>query len=191
MTSNELKCRLNSGRLNKIQIDELVQRLQGNQHLTKPLLEEVFAQDASGDSFNASWVFDHLMRKELDYLLPHLDIYVHGTANLKTQSCIRPMAHVMELLNEAVFKHKTPEYTRAITLELKEQMTTICFDWLIGDYKVATKVFAMTCLFYLGEEYEWIRPELKSIIALQITEGTVGFKNRGSKILGKLIKLGY
>jgi hypothetical protein len=177
--------------LNKVRIDELVQELSIRPELTAPLLEEVFAQDATGDSFNASWVFDHLMRKKLDFLLPHLDRFVEGTANIKTESCMRPMAHVMELLNETYFKRKNPKYINAITPQLQEQMVTICFDWLIENHKVATKVFAMTSLFYLGEKHPWVHPELVSILELQIAQGTAGFKNRGGKILNQLKNLGY
>lgn len=191
MTPIELKQRLNSGRLNKVRINQLVQYLTQHPDLTKPLLEEVFLQDATGESFNASWVFDHLMRKKLEYLLPHLRIYIEGTANLQTESCMRPMAHVMELLNEAYFKHGRSRYTKTITEEQQEQMTSICFDWLIGEHKVATKVFAMTSLFYLGERFNWVRPELKSLLELQIGGGTAGFKSRGGKILEKLKSLGY
>ena len=70
-------------------------------------------------------------------------------------------------------------------------MVAICFDWLIEEHKVATKVFAMTSLFYLGEKYAWIRPELRSVIELQMPTATAGFKNRGGKILLGLKNLGY
>lgn len=191
MTSEELKAHLNSRRLNKVRIDELVQVLSYRPELTAPLLEEVFAQDASGDSFNASWVFDHLMRKKLDFLLPHLDSFVKGTAKLKSESCMRPMAHVLEMLNEEYFKKNNALYQKTITNEHHGVMIETCFDWLISEHKVATKVFGMTSLFYLGEKYDWIRPELKSVLELQIVNGTAGFKSRGGKILNKLKNLGY
>lgn len=191
MNQETLRKGLNSGRLNKVQIDQMVHELVHLPDLTKVLLEEVFIQDAEGKSFNASWVFDHLMRKKLDYLLPHLDLFLEGTSKLKSESCMRPMAHVMELLNKAYFNKKNPRYLQTLTKEQQEQMTSICFDWLIGEHKVATKVFAMTSLFYLGETFEWVRPELKSVLELQIAEGTAGFKNRGGKILDKLKNLGY
>ena len=191
MTPKELRAHLNTHRLNKVRIDELVQALSYRPELTSPLLEEVFAQDALGDSFNASWVFDHLMRKKLDFLLPHVNRFVEGTAKLKTESCMRPMAHVLELLNERYFKKEDPKYIEVITPQLQEQMVTICFDWLIENHKVATKVFAMTSLFYLGEKYPWVHPELASVLELQIAEGTAGFKNRGGKILNQLKNLGY
>jgi hypothetical protein len=191
MTPQILKTHLNTGRLNKERIEGLVQELLIRPELTESLLEEVFAQDAARDSFNASWVFDHLMRKKLDFLLPHIDRFIEGTAKLKTESCMRPMAHVMELLNEAYFLQRKPTYLKCISKDHHETMVTICFDWLINEHKVATKVFAMTSLYYLGERFEWVGPELKSVLELQIADGTAGFKNRGGKILNKLKNLGY
>ncbi|MEN1786069.1 MAG: hypothetical protein AAGF77_13140 [Bacteroidota bacterium] len=72
-----------------------------------------------------------------------------------------------------------------------EGIATVCFDWFIGEYKVATKVFAMTSLFYLGATFDWIRPELKAILTEKIAYGSAGFQNRGAKILEKLRHLGY
>lgn len=191
MTPAILKQRLNSGRLNKAQIDQLVNELTLHPELTKTLLGEVVVQDSTGESFNASWVFDHLMRKKLDYLLPHITFFIQGATSLKSESCMRPMAHVMELLNKRYFKKKDSRYIEAITLSHQQQMITLCFDWLIEEHKVATKVFAMTSLFYLGEKHDWVRPELKSVLELQIVKGTAGFKNRGGKILTNLKNLGY
>jgi len=191
MTPTALQQRLNAGRLNKGQIEELVQDLTQYPELLETLLSEVFAQDFTGVSFNASWVFDHLMRKKLEYLLPHIDLFIEGSSALKTESCMRPMAHVMELLNEAYFHKRDTRYSNAISPNHQEQMITICFDWLIGNHKVATKVFAMTSLYLLGEKHDWVRPELKSIIERQIPQGTAGFRSRGGKILANLKNLGY
>lgn len=191
MTKTHLHQRLNSGRLNKDQINTLVSELILFPQLTGALLDEVFEQDHNGESFNASWVFDHLMRKRLTYLLPYLDSYVKRLPNLKSESCTRPMVHVLEMLNTKYFKSKDPTFVRAITPDHQEIMLTVCFDWLIGEHKVAAKVFAMTNLFYLGEKYTWVWPELKSVLEQQIPHGTAGFKSRGGKILNALKKLGH
>ena len=101
------------------------------------------------------------------------------------------MAHVMELLTIALFVNKQASFLKAIDSTQQEQMVTVAFDWLIGNYKVATKVFAMTSLFHLGTNFPWVRLELRSIIEQQMMNGTAGLVNRGSKILEALKKLGY
>ncbi len=190
MTEKELHIALNSGRLSKTEIDALVKRLQEHPELTKPLLNEVFAQDKLGD-FNASWVFDHLMRKRLDFILPHLELFATALKNLSSESCIRPMAHTCEFLTLAYFKQKKPAFRKNMTSEQLERLTVVCFDWLIGEHKVASKVFSMSALFYLGERFEWIYPELKMVLENTIADGTVGYKNRAKKTIDKLSALGY
>ncbi|MEM9647779.1 MAG: adenylosuccinate lyase [Bacteroidota bacterium] len=190
MTEGQLHTALNSGRLSKVRIDGLVSQLEGHPELTGKLLHEVFLQDKS-DSFNASWVLDHLMRKQLVYLLPHMDAFAKGLSTLTNESAIRPMAHTCEMLCEAYFKIKDPVFTKHISDAHLERIMTACFDWFIGSHKVAAKVFTMSSLYYLGTKFNWVHPELKQILEDTISQGTAGYKNRGKKTLDKLIQLGY
>lgn len=190
MTEKQLHVALNSGRLSKEKINQLVTQLETLPELTGPLLQEVFEQDKS-DSFNASWTFDHLMRKRLVYILPHLDAFSNGLAKLRQESGIRPMAHVCELLCETYFKKRDITFIENMDAEHLERIMTTCFDWFIGPHKVATKVFAMTSLYYLGTKFSWVHPELKMILEETIASGTSGYKNRAKKTLDKLAQLGY
>lgn len=95
------------------------------------------------------------------------------------------------IVTQAYYKAKHPLFINALSLSYLEKMATVCFDWLIEEHKVATKVFVMTSLFYLGETFDWIRPELKSVLEQHLPQGSAGFQNRGIKILNKLKKLGY
>ena len=101
------------------------------------------------------------------------------------------VAHTCELLTLKYFKKRDPKFIESLKTQHLEQIAEASFDWLIGEHKVASKVFAMTSLFYLGEKFDWIRPELKSVIEQQIHDGTAGFKSRGSKTLTLLQDLGY
>ncbi|MGW9686609.1 hypothetical protein [Flagellimonas sp. 2504JD1-5] len=190
MTEQQLHAALNSGRLSKEQINQLVDQLVRLPELTGPLLQEVFDQDGT-DSFNASWTFDHLMRKKLVYLLPHFEKFTEGLAGLKSESIIRSMAHVCEFSMEAYFEVKDPVFTKNITSEQLERILTVCFDWLIGTHKVAAKVFAMSSLYYLGLKYDWVHPELKMVLEQQHHRDSAGYKSRAKKTLAKLRKLGF
>ena len=190
MTEEQLHLTLNSGRLSKPQITALVAKLEQHPELTGKLLQEVFEQDTT-EVFNASWVFDHLMRKKLVYLLPHLDTFTKGLAQLENESGIRPMAHICELLCEAYFKTKDPVFTQNLTVEHLNKIMTACFEWFIGEHKVAAKVFAMSSLYYLGSKFDWIHPELKMLLEDNITQGTAAYKNRAKKTLDKLVFLGH
>lgn len=185
MTKEQLHLGLNSGRLSKNQILELVDELLHTPHLVGELLKVIWIEDKKNE-FNASWVFDHLMRKNLDLILPFIKDFANGLENLEFESCIRSMAHVCELLVLAKYKKKNPKYIAGLSSGVLENIVSTCFDWLIGSQKVAAKVFTMTSLLYLGTEFKWIHPELKSILEKSITTGTVGYKNRALKTLKAL-----
>ena len=185
MTEEELHIRLNSGRISKPQIDVLVQQLDKEPQLAQILFKEVLLEDKAG-TFNASWTFDHLMRKKLTYLLPFFEDFVNGLSELKTESCIRPIAHVCEMVCEAYFKKKDPVFTQNITDDQLEKIMTSSFDWLIGPMKV----FSMTSLYYLGLKFNWVHPELKLVLEDSYAEGSTGYQNRAKKTLDKLAKLG-
>ncbi|WBL27217.1 hypothetical protein [Zunongwangia sp. HGR-M22] len=40
-----------------------------------------------------------------------------------------------------------------------ESACEVSFDWLLGNTKTVTKIFAMQALFLLGFEIDWIHPE--------------------------------
>lgn len=185
MTKEQLHLRLNSGRLSKNQILELVQELLHTPNLVGELLKAIWIEDKK-NKFNASWVFDHLMRKKLDLILPIVEDFANGLENLESESCIRPMAHVCELLALAKYKKQNPKYITGLSNNVLEKIVSACFDWLIGTQKVAAKVFAMTSLLHLGTEFKWIHPELKPILEKSITKGTVGYKNRAQKVIKAL-----
>ncbi|WP_420322881.1 adenylosuccinate lyase [Flagellimonas sp.] len=190
MTEQQLHITLNSGRLSKAEINQLVDQLTAQPELVGHLLQEIFDQDGT-DSFNASWTFDHLMRKKLVYLLPHFEKFTKGLEGLKSESIIRSMAHVCEFSMEAYFKTKDPVFVQNITPEQLERIVTVCFDWLIGNHKVAAKVFAMSSLYHLGQKYDWVHPELKMVLEQQVHDGTAAYKSRASKTLAKLRKAGF
>lgn len=189
MTKEQLHIAIHSGRISKSQIDGLVIQLEKQPQLAQVLFHEVLLEDKEG-TFNASWTFDHLMRKKLIYILPFFEDFVNGLPQLSTESCIRPIAHVCEMICEAYFKKKKNEFVQSITDEQLEKIMTTCFDWLIGPMNIAPKVFAMTSLYYLGLKFDWVHPELKLVLEESYASGTTGYKNRAKKTLDKLAKLG-
>ncbi|AZQ57912.1 hypothetical protein EJ994_03500 [Maribacter sp. MJ134] len=186
MTADTLTEKLNGSRLNKNQIMQLVDELKTRPELTAVVLKVIYEQDKLRKNFNACWVFDHLMRKKLDYILPNINIFIEGLTVINWESTLRPMSHVLEMVNERYFVKKDAAYIKAITFKQQEIMAEVCFDWLIGQHKVATKVFAMTNLFYLGERFDWIRPELKKVLEQSYASGSAGYRTRAWMILNRI-----
>jgi len=67
-----------------------------------------------------------------------------------------------------------------------EQMGAACFDWLIGEHKVAAKAYSMTSLLLLGHRFEWIHPELKMVLQQNYSSGSAAYKARARITLSKL-----
>ncbi|WP_285653875.1 hypothetical protein [Allomuricauda sp. NBRC 101325] len=189
MTKETLHITLSRERLSKTQVDELVSQLENEPDLAPFLFQMILLEDKEG-TFNAAWTFDHLMRKKLQNLLPFFETFADRLSELKTESCIRPLAHVCEMVCEAYFKKKDPLFIQNITDEQLEKILTCCFDWLIGPMNMAPKVFSMTSLYYLGLKFPWVHPELKQVLEDTYGSGTMGYKNRAKKTLDKLAKLG-
>ena len=140
MTIATLKKTLNSGRISKDQRDFLVDTILFHPALVETLWEEVLLEDKN-NTFNASWVLDNVLRKDLRLLLPHLDKFCGALAHLQSDSVIRPVAHICEMLVLCYFKKKSPDCLKYLKKPHLEAITEVCFDWLISEYKVATKSF--------------------------------------------------
>lgn len=176
--------------MSKAQVDLLVSELVDHPKLAKSLFQEVLLEDSKG-TFNASWTFDQLMRKKLENLLPFVDDFAAKLSDLRTESCIRPMAHVCEMVCIAYFKKKDPVFVKNVTDNQLERMMTVCFDWLISPMNMAPKVYSMTSLYYLGLKFDWVHPELKLILEDSFAKGSTGYQNRAKKTLDKLARLGH
>lgn len=185
MTKEQLITELSTRRISKSEVDRLASSIVNDPSLVPTVLKRVFEEDGT-DYFNAAWVFDNAMRRNLRLLLPHVDMFISGLPSLRSESTIRPMAHVCELLTVAYFKKKDALFKKSLSDKDLEQLVTVCFDWLIGKHKVAAKVFAMTSLFYLGEKFDWVHAELKLVLEQTMANGTTGYKNRAQKTLHKL-----
>ena len=62
-----------------------------------------------------------------------------------------------------------------------------CFEWMqSADEPPSTKVHSMQIVYNVSQYEPDIKPELISIIEDQMPKNSVGYKNRGSKLLKKL-----
>jgi len=158
---------------------EMANLVLANSSLVTHLLDIAFAID-DPISCRACWVLEFTSKEKIDFILPHLDTFTTNMGRVHQQSAVRPVAKVCERLIEAYFskiKNKTQEKLTPIHLEA---ITTACFDWLIGDHKVAAKAYAMRCLQLLGYKYKWIHPELKLVLEKDFASGSAAYKARAS-----------
>jgi len=155
---------------------------------TFPKLLETCFNDIGDLSHKAAWVLEFICRKQLTHLYPHLNYFFGNLQNATKDQIVRPMAHLCELLSIAYYQKKDPQLIDVLSETQKIQMTERSFDWLISDQKVACQVRAMTTLYFLGTEFDWVHPELQQIIQQNIHCGSPGYKARGRSVLSQITK---
>lgn len=150
-----------------------------------PLLE-IGLERSDHIGSRACWVVEFVCKRKLDCLFPFLDAFTAGLPALVPESSIRPMAKICELLSEASY----PAGVTAppLTTLQKERMVSVCFDWLIGPYKVAPKAYCMRSLYLLGAEFPWVRNALREELQLRYSSGSAAYQARARHILKLLEK---
>lgn len=156
-----------------------------NPQLIEPLLDIGFNVD-DPISNRACWVLEFTAKENLGYLFPYLDEFTSNLKRVHFDSSIRPMAKICEYLIKAYYS-KVPNETQKILTEMHlERITSACFDWLIGEHKVAAKAYSMTCLLLLGGKFNWIHPELKMILEQNYATGSAAYRARARMTLAKM-----
>jgi len=134
------------------------------------------------DSHLACWVLELVANERLELFAPHLDFICPRLHMLNDESAIRPLAKICLLLVVSNFKKTGKILLSNDNLKL---ITEACFDWLIGDAKVASKVHAMRTLYLIGNQIDWIHPELRMIVEKEYPHQSAAYKVGAREILGK------
>ena len=137
-------------------------------------------------SCKACWVLEYTAKTDLDYILPHINLFTKNIHRVSFDSSVRPMAKICEFLTKAYFSKSINLTKRILTNEHLEQIASACFDWLIGDHKVAAQAYSMTSLLLLGRTFVWIHPELKIILEQNYNSGSAAYKARARLTLEKI-----
>lgn len=140
-------------------------------------LEILFMVDDE-HSNRAGWLCEFSCNKDLSILYPHLDLFTEKIGTVYQDSALRPVAKIIEHLTISYYKTKDPIIQKALTPTHKKRLIETGFDWIITEQKVAVKVYAMTSLFWLGTEIDWIHPELYKIMEDSYASGSAAYKAR-------------
>jgi len=137
-------------------------------------------------SCKACWILEFTAKKKLAMLFPCIDIFTANIGSVHLDPAVRPIAKICEVLMKSYFQVKDRETREALRENHLESVTSACFDWLIGDHKVAAKAYSMTSLLLLGREFNWIHPELRMILEQNYQNGSAAYKARARMTLAKL-----
>ena len=156
--------------------------------LSSPELMEDFMHicfdNKNPDHYKACWVMELIALEKLNCLQNYLHLICSKSKNLSNESAIRPLSKVIYLLIEAHYKIEKPDIH--FTENQLQELIEINFDWLIGDTKVASKVYAMRSLLLLGKDFNWILPELQNILTKDFSSHTAAYKAVSKHILKKI-----
>ena len=158
-----------------------------NPNLIPKLLEILFMVDDK-ISCRAAWVFEFMCGENLDTIIPYLDFFTENMHKVHLDSAVRPVAKVCEYLIKAKYSKENNLLKKALKPVHDERIVEACFDWMINDEKIAPKAYAMNTLYLLGQDYDWIHPELVIILERDYQMQSSGFKARARHILKKLKK---
>lgn len=132
----------------------------------------------------AAWVFEIICLEDISLLDPHISDFIRGMPLIKHESALRPVSKICSLWNTYFYSGKST--VKNLTSAERETIISCNFDWLIGNHKVATQVFAMDSLKLYGSEDEWILFELKSVLEKNAAAGSSGYRSHARKILKNL-----
>ncbi len=152
-----------------------------------PLMEIAF-EDNRVISSKACWILEFVAKKDIKLILINIDGFTKGISNVQLDSSVRPMAKICEILMKEFFSKSNSDVQMKIKEYHLEKITTSCFDWLIGEHKVAAKAYSMTSLYLLSEKFEWIRPELQMILEQNYSMGSAAYKARARQIFALINK---
>ncbi len=174
----------NAKRVNRLRVSNLVIQ---NPELFKYLIELVF--DINNKlSIKAAWVLEFVCAEKLDWLAPHLNYFTENISKVKLDSAVRPVSKICEFSAKSYTSKSSSIIKSEINSKHIEKIIEAGFDWLIGNQKVAVKVYSMELLFLYGKNEDWVHQELQLIIQQHITKESAAYKAKGKKILSWINK---
>lgn len=152
-----------------------------------PSLLEIALRRNDALGSRACWIVEFVCKQDLSILAPYLERFLNGLPGLDQESSIRPMAKICELICEVTVRNDNKAPIRLKPTH-QERLIEICFDWLIGDHKVAPKAYSMRCLYLLGKKAPWVVENLKAVLLQNYQDGSPAYKARARQILESIEK---
>jgi hypothetical protein len=152
----------------------------GNPALLSDLMD--FALDVEDKNHHkACWILELVMEKNIEWLSPHLDRFCEALSKFTQDGAARSVSKICMF---AATRHlKTNDLLSGQHLK---KITEACFDWLIGDAKVATKAYAMRALLQTGKLQTWIYPELKIVLEMGYAQHSAAYQAASKEILKQI-----
>lgn len=141
-----------------------------------PELFSIFLRNQEPVSRRAAWALDLYTEKRPALLLPLIPELIIKLSGFTHDGMKR---HSLRMISRSPIPDS--EHTGILI--------TLCFQWMIsGKEAIACKVYCMDILYQISCKEPDLKKELADTIEWRLEEESAGFKNHGSKMLGKLYK---
>ena len=130
----------------------------------------------------AAWIIDILSVSNPELFQKLMPEFCAVLPFIPDEESLRPFARAAWMLvSQSEF---------SITHEQKSMVAEACFDWLIAERKVATKMYAIRTLYFLGKapEFPEIHETLKTIISEDAHKHSYAYQAVAREILQKMKK---
>jgi hypothetical protein len=181
--SSELQLKLDYVKAYRENRLNCAQEILENPSLFNELISICFSPEDK-NNHKACWILEFTAYEKLEWLQPYLDFFFSNLKILKDESSIRPIAKVVQLLVTA--HYKKDKNNISLSEENLQDCIEASFDWLINDVKVATKAYSIRTLYILGNHYDWIHPELKTILEKDFGDHSAAYKAVAKEVLKKI-----
>ncbi len=151
---------------------DLIARLVVEQPHHFPVLWE-FSISAHKYAWRGSWVVDHINDKAPEMVAPYIPKMIEIVPALKSDGQKR---HLLKIIS----MHPLSE-------DLPGDFVDFCFSILESPKEaIAVRAHAMQILYNLTQQVPDFGNELALVIEAQLDDASVGLRNKGKKLLGKL-----
>ena len=152
------------------------------------LLSDLIAVALDTSNINhhkACWILELVLENNIENLAPYLNNFCKTLPYYSHDGAIRSVSKIV-LFAAKRHLNSTKSAVPFLSDKQLKKMTEACFDWLIGNRKVASKAYAMRALFEFGKPNTSIYSELKGIIETDYTKHSAAYKAVTKELLRKM-----
>lgn len=128
--------------------------------------------------YKAVWIVEMIAETDALLLQPFVENLIEKFSKCKHESAIRGMSRVAYFIATSKIISTTENQN--------EKIIEYCLDGLIGDAKVAPKVYNMYTLLFYSAKYDWLKEELKNIIEKDYATQSAAYKAAAREVLRKI-----
>jgi len=163
--------------------DEAAEAVMNTPEILPDLVDKTFDTE-DPLHIKAAWILELVCLHDCTLLNDHIVLFINAMSRLRHESALRPVSKICSIWCTYYFSNGS-EVKRLNKKEIDE-IISCNFDWLIEDHKVACQVYAMDTLKLWGNQENWIKEELRSVLQKNADSGTSGYKAHARKLLKNL-----